>query len=64
MSIGEVKAIWAKSNGAVWAALYNHSIKARCSVVGTSWFIEYHSCVAKWGEPVHPELVKEILKDV
>lgn len=64
LSISEVKSIWKKSNGAVWAALYNNSIKARCSVVGTAWFIEYNSCVDKWGEPVKPELVEEILKDV
>lgn len=64
ISISEVKAIWGKSNGSVWAALYNNSIKARCSVVGTSWFIEYNSCVDKWGEPKHPELVEEILQDV
>lgn len=64
ITIQEAQAIFCKANGSVWSAIYSRSIKARQSVVGSNWMLEYYSCLEKWGEPKKPELVAEIIKDV
>lgn len=62
--VPEALAIFGKASGSMSFAIWKDRIKARQSVVGATWLVEYHSCVAFWGQPKRPDLIALIIGDI
>jgi hypothetical protein len=64
ITMSECKALFGKFNRSVEYAIDKDKIKARQCTVGSTWLIEYNSCVSFWGQPIKPMLAEKIIHDI
>lgn len=59
--IQEAEAIFCKPRGSVDFAIWKDKVRARQSLVGATWMLEYNSCVEHWGKPKNLALAEQVI---